>query len=925
MFKRIFFVLCVVVFVASAKSNSAFADSSGTTTEGFDWSESESKITIESYHGDATDVIIPDEINGFPVTTINYNAFENSEKLISITIPSTVTRIEDTFTNCTSLKKITVNDNNMVYSSDAYGVLFNVDKTVLLHYPSKSGTLNYSIPNTVDRIEDNSFYGSGIESVSIPQSVTSIGDNAFYMSGLKSVSIPGSVNQIGPNAFYYCDKLASVTLDEGIKSTGINMFADCGNLTSVNLPNTLYKIAPYTFKGNSALKEINIPQNVKKIDIGAFWLCESLESIDIPNGVTYLGVSAFGNCTKLSKINIPSSLQKIEDNLFNYCESLTTVTIPLGVNSIGNYSFMNCKALKEISIPNSVLNIGNNAFEECTSLFSISIPNGVNRIEDNAFEGCTGLESIEIPNSVTSIGDSVFALCSDLLVIHSSKNSVAEDYAKNNNIMFQLFVNEIKWKALPTKSKYLQGQPINLTGGTITVIYTDLSSKEIDITPDMISGYQPDEVGTQTVKVTYQKYSLTFNVTVVDQEITSIKLKSKPKITNYVEGDNINLTGAVLLVEHYDGYEEEIVITSDMISGYNPNVIGTQTITVYHAEKSTSFQVSVIALTEVGISIKKMPNKINYTYGEELNLTGALITVTYNNGAKKDIAITNEMVNGYNSILIGNQSLLVTYQGKSLSLQITISKINQSELKTDKLPTYIYNGKSFYIGAYGGNGSGRISYKSSNTAIATVDASGKVTVKGYGSFNIIITKNGDDKYNTKTLSVQFNADRYLIKFDKNGGSGTMKEQTLLRNKNQNLNATLFTKSGYTFVGWATTPKGKVIYKNNQSVQNLSPNITLYAVWYRNPAVASHIVATSKKNQVAISWGKVSGQYYQVEMSTDSKFAKKSTVKGYTKDLSKVTVSKLKSKITYYFRVRTYKVVNGVKIYSNYVTVKCKVK
>lgn len=75
------------------------------------------------------------------------------------------------------------------------------------------------------------------------------------------------------------------------------------------------------------------------------------------------------------------------------------------------------------------------AFEDCTALASITIPNSVISIGWSAFYGCTSLTNITIPDSVTDIKESAFIGCGNL-IIHGSAGSVAEQFAKENNINF---------------------------------------------------------------------------------------------------------------------------------------------------------------------------------------------------------------------------------------------------------------------------------------------------------------------------------------------------------------------------------------------------------------------------------------------------------------------------------------------------------
>lgn len=78
-----------------------------------------------------------------------------------------------------------------------------------------------------------------------------------------------------------------------------------------------------------------------------------------------------------------------------------------------------------------------------------------------------------------------------------------------------------------------------------------------------------------------------------------------------------------------------------------------------------------------------------------------------------------------------------------------------------------------------------------------------------------------------------------------------------------------------------------------------------------------------KKKFTVTWAKVSGvKGYQIQYSSDKKFKKnKKSVTVTKQKTTKATVKKLKSKKKYYVRVRTYKTVNGKKIYSSWSKVK----
>ncbi len=85
-----------------------------------------------------------------------------------------------------------------------------------------------------------------------------------------------------------------------------------------------------------------------------------------------------------------------------------------------------------------------------------------------------------------------------------------------------------------------------------------------------------------------------------------------------------------------------------------------------------------------------------------------------------------------------------------------------------------------------------------------------------------------------TLYAQWTLNNYTVKFDSNGGTGTMSNQTIAYLASANLTTNAFTRTGYTFAGWATTGAGAVAYANGASYTMTAPtNVTLYAKWSLN--------------------------------------------------------------------------------------------
>lgn len=207
---------------------------------------------------DSSNLIIPDEYNGKPVTeirdiafygcnlltnltignnvrTIGDAAFCACESLKTITISNSVTNIvEGAFSCCTSLTSITVNEGNQYYKSIA-GNLYSKDGTKFIQYSTGKTNASFVIPEGVAYIGNNAFNSChSLTSITIPNSVISIGDLAFTCTSLTNVIVPDGVIHIGEYAFAMCNSLVSITLPVSVKTIGNGAFSYCGLLASIN-------------------------------------------------------------------------------------------------------------------------------------------------------------------------------------------------------------------------------------------------------------------------------------------------------------------------------------------------------------------------------------------------------------------------------------------------------------------------------------------------------------------------------------------------------------------------------------------------------------------------------------------------------------------------------------------------------------------
>jgi hypothetical protein len=234
----------------------------------FNYTATNSAVTITKYTGSETNVIIPDSILDEPVISIGTGAFQNCTNLVNVTIGNGVTNIGNSaFFGCRRLT-------------------------------------NVAIPGSVANIGNEAFFNcTNLTCLNISNGVTRIGDLTFYnCTSLTHLTIPNSITAIGADAFFGCSGLGSITIPGSVSSIGMETFSYCAGLTNVTIPNSVTNIGDWAFESCTGLTNITIPDSVTNIGDWAFTGCNRLKSVTIGNSVTRLGVWAFSYCGKLVSV-----------------------------------------------------------------------------------------------------------------------------------------------------------------------------------------------------------------------------------------------------------------------------------------------------------------------------------------------------------------------------------------------------------------------------------------------------------------------------------------------------------------------------------------------------------------------------------------------------------------------------------------------
>ena len=837
-----------------------------------------------------TSITIPDS-----VTSIGNYAFERCESLTSVTIPDSVTSIgSSAFENCTSLTSIDVSKDNKKYSS-VNGVLFNKDKTELITYPAGKTDSEYVIPNSVTSIGYSAFsYCRSLTSVTIPNSVTSIGYGAFEdCTSLIGVTIPNSVTSIGYGTFEDCTSLISVTIPNSVTSIDCGVFRGCTSLTSVTIPNSVTSIGSSAFYNTAYYNdESNWDNGVLYISdclIDTNYNFDSTTDYIIKDGTRIIADSAFSNCDNLISVTIPDSVTSIGDSAFEDCTNLASITIGNGVTSIGRSAFYNTAYYNdESNWNNGVLYISdclidiNDDFDSTTDYI---IKDGTRFIADSVFSNCDNLISVTIPNSVKRLGDNAFGRVKKVIYngtdkeffeiknIENNKNViVAKYYDLLNDLISEIEVPYKQSEYLKITDDYLYNTIKDRINNNQEAISKKISIKNGEF---YINGIDIGELKVHYNYFAQHYYDLNGNIERLHKVYCYIYDESSWSSSSY------SLDVKVKFINDSDYNKADEKYVSDFIKTLN--IAKPQCYEVDYEEYKTG---------KAG-SWKYYDSVASEYYNKLIN--DSSIKFVAGSGAGECIGFLNpcfceagvDLAVFKNDVLYGTYYPITNYKD---GVNITDEKIIPvmtlpSDLPDNQVENYILQ---------------KLKNDWENESDTILSVKKGAVVNG---------SQLKDGYVIKIATSYYEGDYGIIIARKQNNSTSDEKPTPNPAPQPPTQPT------------QETPQQVA----QQTVQQPSAqnDTTTAQTEVAKPKSAKFKKVKSAKKAISVEWKKVGGvKGYQVQVATDKKFKKnKKTVNIKKQKTTKTTVKKLKAKKKYYVRIRTYKIVNGKKVYSAWSKVK----
>ena len=273
-------------------------------------------LYLTGYEGTATAVVIPQGPEA-----VGEGAFYENADITAVTIPAGVVTIEnDAFTRCTNLQQVTMAD-------------------------------------TVTTVKDRVFLEcANLTNVHFSANLTAIGSDTFRqactVAGTYFYRLPDGIDTLGGNTFYGCG--AVLCFNRG--SSSATLFRTRQYIYTYT-GETDFRYRWYSGEGGpdrllqytGTAAEVQIPAEVWLIDDNAFRDNASITKVTVPAGVTHIGSNAFRDCVNLTDISLPASLKELRDNSFYGCGSNAQTpfvfSLPDGIEGVHLNVFTNSPAL----------------------------------------------------------------------------------------------------------------------------------------------------------------------------------------------------------------------------------------------------------------------------------------------------------------------------------------------------------------------------------------------------------------------------------------------------------------------------------------------------------------------------------------------------------------------------------------------------
>lgn len=350
--------------------------------------QDDGSAALIQYTGSGGPVVVPDELDGHPVSSIG-TIFMDTE-ITSITLPGSIRELDGyAFHGCKRLAEVNLSEGLLSIGDFAFTFCEALTRINLPDSVTRIGRCAFSycrgltevdLPASLTYLGQEALTGTKLSSIVIPDGLTTIEDYTFTLCfDPLHMTVPASVTDISPSAHQfrtvtmtveprsYAERYARVhgieydfffqpgRSDQPYRVTGdytysctrdgrIQLERYTGSAEEVIVPSTLegreVSSIGIAFSGNTTIRRVVLPEITHVADM-AFYGCTALESVTLPSTAIEIGLEAFSGCTALREVQMSDHLQRIRRYAFLGCGSLTSLVLPPSVTEIHEYAFGN--------------------------------------------------------------------------------------------------------------------------------------------------------------------------------------------------------------------------------------------------------------------------------------------------------------------------------------------------------------------------------------------------------------------------------------------------------------------------------------------------------------------------------------------------------------------------------------------------------
>lgn len=239
-------------------------------TSDFAYTADGGEVTITDYVGTSEHVLIPDTIDGLPVTALGHRAFYE-KTVTTVVVPDSVTEI-----------------GAACFSGDNYLVSLKLPDGLKRLPPASLESCmrlyDFDLPQSLEKIYSSVFeFNYYLTHLTLPSSLTEIEQlNFIGLYGLQSLTLAED------NAAFKLDETNGLLMTaDGTRL--LHCFSDIVPAEEIILPEGLKTVDPFAFHYDYDVKRIVLPEGVETIGAMAFVMCPNLTEIVIPASVTDIG------------------------------------------------------------------------------------------------------------------------------------------------------------------------------------------------------------------------------------------------------------------------------------------------------------------------------------------------------------------------------------------------------------------------------------------------------------------------------------------------------------------------------------------------------------------------------------------------------------------------------------------------------------